>query len=424
MKWLRPLLWAVLALFCIGIAVMVPRALDAYKTLDTERNATPTPTADTQSMFYVTVDPNNTPEPTPLVLKRGMENDAVKKMQQALKDLGYYEGAVDGQFGSGTAEAVTLFQSQHGLTADGLAGSDTLSLLYSSNAEKYVPTPTPTVTPSVIRKGEHSDRVTAVQERLQELRYYTGAIDGQFGGGTEEAVRLFQRQNGLDVDGIIGSLTLTAMMDENAAGIVITPTPDPATLPVLVNRDNPLDASFVPDNLVLLRNVLPSSLVYVKGSEIEGDPTAADALGRMFRAAANDGVTNWQISSGYRSYAYQKKLFDDSVDEFMAGGSTYASAVSSTRLTVADPGTSEHQLGLAFDITVPDTAIFKGTEQQIWLYENCWEFGFIIRYQEDKEDITGYLAEDWHIRYTGLPHSLTMRNRDWSLEEYIEAMEP
>jgi len=151
MKWHRALLWAALALLCVGIAIVAPRALTAYQTLETERSATPTPTADTQSMLYVTIDPNNTPEPTALVLKRGMDNDSVAKMQQQLKDLGYYSGAVDGQFGDGTAEAVTLFQSQHGLDADGLAGSDTLSLLYSSNAGVYVPTPTPTVTPSVIQ---------------------------------------------------------------------------------------------------------------------------------------------------------------------------------------------------------------------------------------------------------------------------------
>ena len=422
MKWTRILLWAVLALFCVGIVIMVPRALNAYQTLTIERSATPTPTADTQSMLYVTIDPNNTPEPTALVLKRGMDNDSVAQMQQQLKDLGYYTGDVDGQFGDGTAEAVMLFQAQHGLSADGLAGSDTLSLLYSAGAELYLPTPTPTVTPSIIRKGEESDRVMAVQERLQELGFYAGVIDGQFGSGTEEAVRLFQRQNNLDIDGIIGNQTLTAMMDDNAAMIIITPTPDPATLPVLVNRDNPLDSDYVPDNLVLLRNVLDSDLVYVKGSEIEGDPTAAQALEEMFRAAVNDGVSNWQISSGYRSYAYQKQLFDNKVDEYQAGGTSYANAVSSARLTVADPGTSEHQLGLAFDITVPDTDYFVGTEQQIWLHENCWDYGFIVRYTEDKEDITGYMAEEWHIRYVGLPHSTTMRDRNWCLEEYLEAM--
>ena len=422
MKWLRWLLWAALAILCAGIAVMVPRAITAYQTLDIERNATPTPTANTASMLYVTIDPNNTPAPTALVLKRGMENDAVSELQQALFDLGYYEGVVDGQFGDGTTQAVKLFQAQHGLADDGLAGEATLSLLYSSAAQVYVPTPTPSPTPSVIKKGEHSDRVMAVQERLQELGYYTGVIDGQFGSGTEEAVRLFQRQNGLDVDGVIGSMTLAAVMDENAAMITVTPTPDPNSLPVLVNEDNPLPESYKPDNMVLLRNVLSSDLVYVKGSEIEGVPEAVDALKRMFQAAAADGITGWQISAGYRSYAYQKELFNDSVDEYIAQGFSQANAISATRQTVADPGTSEHQLGLAFDITVADT-IFKGTPQQKWLAANCWDYGFIVRYQEDKEDITGYLAEDWHIRYVGLPHSITMYENNWCLEEYIEAMQ-
>ena len=123
--------------------------------------------------------------------------------------------------------------------------------------------------------------------------------------------------------------------------------------------------------MVLLRNTLPSSLVYVKGSEIEGVPEAVDALKRMFQAAANDGITDWQISAGYRSYAYQQQLFDNSVDTLIAEGRSRESAISVTRLTVADPGTSEHQLGLAFDITVADT-IFKGTPQQLWLAANCW----------------------------------------------------
>ena len=77
MKWLRWLLWAALAAACVGIAFDAPGALNAYQTLETERNATPTPTADTASMLHVTIDPNNTPAPTAMVLKRGMDNDAV-----------------------------------------------------------------------------------------------------------------------------------------------------------------------------------------------------------------------------------------------------------------------------------------------------------------------------------------------------------
>ena len=99
-------------------------------------------------------------------------------------------------------------------------------------------------------------------------------------------------------------------MDENAAMITVTPTPDPNSLPVLVNKDNPLPESYKPDSMVLSDETCcqTSSLVYVKGSEIEGVcPRPSNALKRMFQAAAADGVTGWQISAGYRSYAYQKE---------------------------------------------------------------------------------------------------------------------
>ena len=72
----------------------------------------------------------------------------------------------------------------------------------------------------------------------------------------------------------------------------------------------------------------------------------------------------------------------------------------------------------AFDITVAGTT-FKGTEQQKWLQKHCWDYGFIVRYQEDKEAITGFLAECWHIRYVGVRHSVIMRDQNLCLEEYL-----
>lgn len=246
-------------------------------------------------------------------------------------------------------------------------------------------------------------------------------MDGDFGGGTQEAVRLFQSQNGLDVDGVSGGATLAAVFASDAPTVSVTPTPDPASLPILVNKDHPITADYQPQDLVNLRNVLPSSLVYVKGSDIQGNREAATALQTMFEAAKEDGITGWQISAGYRSYNYQQQLFQDKVDEYIAQGKSKADAVAATKLTVADPGTSEHHTGLAFDITVANT-IFKGTKQQIWLSKHCWDYGFIIRYQEGKEKITGFVAECWHIRYVGVQHSTVMRDHDWCLEEYIEEM--
>ena len=121
----------------------------------------------------------------------------------------------------------------------------------------------------------------------------------------------------------------------------------------------------------------------------------------MFEAAKADGVTGWQISAGYRSYEYQQELFDEQVAEYRAEGFTQEKAVSATRKHRGPiPAPASTTRAWPFDITVAGT-IFKGTEQQIWLHKHCWDYGFIIRYQEDKEDITGFLAECWHIRYVG-----------------------
>lgn len=408
-----------LAAGAIAIALIAPDTMAAKQRLAVELAATPTPTADVRSMLQVTPDPNNTPTPTPLLLKLGAKNDEVRRLQQRLQELGYYHGEVDGQFGPGTRDAVVLFQAQHGLDADGIAGDTTRTRLYSASAQPCQPTATPTPTAAaLLKKGDRGEDVRRMQEALKALGYYNGAIDGDFGGGTEEAVRLFQRQNGLDVDGIAAKMTFSALYSENARQITLTPTPDPDSLPILVSRAHPIGENDWPRDLVKLANVVPSTVAKIKGSDIQGDRTAVNALVEMLAAANDQGVTNWQISAGYRSYQYQQQLFDRQVQEYRNQGFSQANAVSATRQTVADPGTSEHHTGLAFDVTSPGS-VFKGTPEQVWLHRHCWEYGFIIRYQEDKEAITGYLAECWHIRYVGLPHSLDMRDRNLCLEEYL-----
>ena len=412
------LMAAVLLCLVVVIVLLAPRTLSDYKTLETERNATPTPTMDVSSALHVTLDPANTPTPTVLLLRVGSAGDEVKRLQTRLNELGYYAGAIDGQYGQGTADAVKLFQSQHNLIADGLAGSDTRSILYGQNAEMYIPTPTPSPMPTLLKKGNDGEAVRDLQKRLKELGYYNGSVDGDFGGGTQEAVRLFQSQSGLDVDGIAAEKTLSLLFSDEAKQVAVTPTPDPNSMPVLVNRTHTVTDKDKPGDLVLMRNALNSDLVYVKGSEIEGDRTAVAALQTMLEAARDEGVTGWQISAGYRSVSYQQELFDKQVAEYRAEGMSKEKAVSATKLTVADPGASEHHTGLAFDVTVAGT-VFKGTDQQKWLAKNCWDYGFIIRYQEDKEDITGFLAECWHIRYVGVVHSVAMRDKNQCLEEYL-----
>ena len=99
-----------------------------------------------------------------------------------------------------------------------------------------------------------------------------------------------------------------------------------------------------------------------------------------------------------------------------------AKAISATRQQVADPGCSEHHTGLAFDLNVPG-AYFADTAQYQWLSEHCWEYGFIMRYTDDKQDITGILGEEWHVRYVGVQHSMTIRQMGYCLEEYVDYLE-
>ena len=412
------LLALLLVLGAAGLVIQLPRTLESRRTLEIEAAATPTPTADVRSMMAVTLPPGVTPQPTVMLLKPGVEGDEVKKLQQRLTELGYYTGLVDGQYGPGTQAAVVLFQAQHGLEDDGIAGEATRNALYAATAQQYIPTPAPTQTPASLSKGAEGELVVQMQQRLKELGYYEGECDGDFGPGTQSAVRLFQSQHGLSVDGAAGEMTLTLLYSAEAHQVTVTPTPDPAAPPLLVNRTHPLDAAYQPGDLVLLRSFLPDEVVHVKGSEIEGDRTAAAALETMFRAAIKDGVGDWQISAGYRSIAYQEKLFNNKVAEYRSDGMSGDRARSAARKTVADPGTSEHHTGLAFDITTPGTT-FMGTPQQKWLHEHCWEYGFIIRYQEGKEDLTGFVAECWHVRYVGTAHSIPMRDQGLCLEEYL-----
>ena len=294
-----------------------------------------------------------------------------------------------------------------------------------------LPTPGP-----LLKTGSTGQAVVQLQTRLQELGYYTGSLDGQFGPATGTAVRLFQQQHELDVDGKVGPETNAMLYSSLAHRIIVTPTPLPSPTPtpepevvripgmlengapMLVNSDHHLPEGYKTVELVNMRSYCDSSIVTIKGSEIAGERLAVDALLTMLRAAHADGLTVWQISAGHRSVEYQKKLFDDQVYAYRQDGMTGAQARAKTRQTVADPGASEHHLGLAFDVTVPGEQ-FSNTQQHIWLARHCWEYGFILRYPQDKVEITGISYEPWHIRYVGTEHSLIMRDQNLCLEEYI-----
>ncbi len=114
------------------------------------------------------------------------------------------------------------------------------------------------------------------------------------------------------------------------------------------------------------------------------------AFQELVVGAANEGLDIY-LSSGFRSYDYQSQIYNNYVDEY---GQATADTFS------ARPGYSEHQTGMAIDVNTIDDS-FAGTPEAIWLEQHCTEYGFIIRYPQDKENITGYQYEPWHIRYVG-----------------------
>ena len=138
-------------------------------------------------------------------LRKGATGSAVKNLQTKLKKLGFYNASIDGDYGDTTVAAVKAFQKKHNLTADGVAGSETLKKL--DTAYKNADSNTSTDDDS-LRKGATGTAVKTLQTNLKKLGFYTAYVDGSFGSTTESAVKAFQKKYGLTADGVAGSATL------------------------------------------------------------------------------------------------------------------------------------------------------------------------------------------------------------------------
>ena len=278
--------------------------------------------------------------------------------------------------------------------------------------------PTPTPTPNLLGSGSKGQMVADLQTRLQQLGYYTGKIDGDYGGGTKAAVQTFQQINHLEADGIAGQKTLAALYSEDA---IAKPGPVDTlwgNVPLLVNQWNPLPAGFEPADLVTVKDLAGNLMTYERDG-IQAVREAAEALIQMIRAAESDGVTPWKLREAYRTTADQQRIFNNRVKSYEEAGNSHSQALSITRREVAEPGCSEHHTGLAFDLNVPGQ-YFVDTAQYLWLKKHCWDYGFVLRYTDEKDDITGITGEEWHVRYVGVEHAQRMRDMDYCLEEYVE----
>lgn len=144
------------------------------------------------------------------VLKQGSKGNAVADLQQLLQRKGFYTGKIDGDFGSGTLNAVLKFQKANGLIADGIVGSASWKALRAVPASTQSPTvssTTSSTTLPTLLPGSQGAAVTQAQQLLKAKGYYQGRIDGDFGVGTRDAIAAFQRANGLTVDGKVGEQT-------------------------------------------------------------------------------------------------------------------------------------------------------------------------------------------------------------------------
>ena len=177
---------------------------------------------------------------------------------------------------------------------------------------------------------------------------------------------------------------------------------------VLVNKKFHVTENYKADDLVTVTTCDPD--VGNKETKMMRK-TAADAFEVLAAASREDGY-NIVMRTGYRSYNYQKSLFDSyAAKHGEAEANTYS----------AKPGQSEHQTGWCCDVGVRGRGLtsFNGSKEAEWIANNSWKYGFILRYPADKTDITGYIYESWHIRYVGLDVAAYMYENNLTLEEYL-----
>lgn len=180
----------------------------------------------------------------------------------------------------------------------------------------------------------------------------------------------------------------------------------------LVNKEFYLPDDYIPEDLVKPDVEFSFDDVDTEKSLMRKE--AAVALEKMFSAAKESGIELFAVS-GYRSYIRQQQLFNAEINRV---------GIEKAEQAVAIPGASEHQSGLAMDISSRSNKLylneaFANTTEGKWLKDNAHRFGFILRYPKEKRDITNYMYEPWHFRYVGVKAASIMYEHNWTLEEYF-----
>lgn len=178
---------------------------------------------------------------------------------------------------------------------------------------------------------------------------------------------------------------------------------------ILVNNETPLPTNFTVE-LELVED-------YINIDKRIAEPTT-----KLLNAAREDGI-ELIVSSSYRSILYQQEIFDKSISRYVNEGYNTEKAIALTLIYYAKPLTSEHHTGLALDIVTPEYQVldanYENTKAAKWLLVNAAEYGFILRYPKDKENITKIKYEPWHFRYVGKEHAKYINENNLCLEEYL-----
>ncbi|MCY9004447.1 VanY-A/VanY-F/VanY-M family D-Ala-D-Ala carboxypeptidase [Peribacillus frigoritolerans] len=173
---------------------------------------------------------------------------------------------------------------------------------------------------------------------------------------------------------------------------------------LLVNSEYAVEQAGIQSDIINLFTHKGLTTGYqLTNNEIKLSEEIAEKFSEMIAAAAEeDGVSNFLISSGYRDFDEQNRLYKEMEADY-----------------ALPAGHSEHNLGLALDVGSTQMKMKEAPEGE-WIEENAWKNGFILRYPANKTDITGIQYEPWHIRYVGLPHSAIMQEMNLALEEYLD----
>lgn len=191
---------------------------------------------------------------------------------------------------------------------------------------------------------------------------------------------------------------------------------NPLNILALVNKQYSLPDDYVPEDLV--RPNVPFSFGNQDIEKSYMRKEAAQYLEKMFNDAKAAGIELFAVS-GYRSYDRQETIFTNKAS---------SSGIEAAAKVVAEPGFSEHQTGLAMDISARSvqfqlTEKFGETAEGKWLAENAHKYGFILRYPKGKEEITSYQYEPWHFRYVGIEAAAVIYEKELTLEEFFNLVE-